>query len=318
MTSKTPHHKKKTAASKAPSDTLFPVVAIGASAGGLEAFREVLRHLPADTGMAFVLVQHLDPTHESQLASLLAGSTVMPVHEAVDNMLVEPNHVYIIPPNSNIGILHDHLQLVLRQLEGGRFLPVDWFLRTLAEDRGVRAIGVILSGTASDGTQGLKAIKAGGGITFAQDEASAEYFGMPGSAIAAGCVDFVLPPREIGHEIGRLACHPYLLHKRSMEELPGPDGHLNKVFLLLRTRTGHDFTFYKHTTIKRRIKRRMLVHKLDRLSDYIRLLEQDSLEVDALFQDMLINVTGFFRDAEVFEALRQEILPKLLDKRPSD
>ncbi|MEJ2425836.1 MAG: CheR family methyltransferase [Candidatus Thiodiazotropha sp.] len=318
MTSKTLHPKKKIAVSKAPSDTLFPVVAIGASAGGLEAFREVLRHLPADTGMAFVLVQHLDPTHESQLASLLAGSTTMPVHEAVDNMLVEPNHVYIIPPNSNIGILHDHLHLVLRQLEGGLFLPVDWFLRTLAEDHGSRAIGVILSGTASDGTQGLKAIKAGGGVTFAQDEASAEYFGMPGSAIAAGCVDFVLPPREIGLEIGRLARHPYLFHKSSMEELPGPDGHLNKVFLLLRTRTGHDFTFYKHTTIKRRIKRRMLVHKLDRLSDYIRLLEQDSLEVDALFQDMLINVTGFFRDAEVFEALRQEILPKLLDKRPSD
>jgi two-component system CheB/CheR fusion protein len=296
----------------------FPVVGVGASAGGLEAFRELLKHLPADTGMAFVLVQHLDPHHESLLAPLLAGSTSMPVREARDNMPVEPNCVYVIPPDTNMGILHERLQLVQRQMEKGRYLPVDWFLRTLAEDRGTAAIGVILSGTASDGTLGLKAVKAAGGITFAQDEASAEYFGMPSSAIAAGCVDFVLSPREIAREIGRIARHPFVRLEQPSETIAESPDVLNKVFLLLRSRTGHDFTYYKHSTIKRRIKRRMLVHKLERLADYIRLLQKAPAEVDALFEDILINVTGFFRDPESFKALQQEVFPHLLDKRPSD
>ncbi len=186
------------------------MVGIGASAGGLDAFRELLTHLPTDTGMAFVLVQHLDPHHESMLVSLLSRTTTMPVYEAEDNMKVVPNHIYVIPPDTNMGILHDSLQLVQRQTERGRYLPVDWFLRTLAEDRGIGAIGVILSGTASDGTLGMKAVKAAGGITFAQDEETAEYFGMPGSAMAAGCVDFMLPPKQIAREIGRIARHPYV------------------------------------------------------------------------------------------------------------
>lgn len=299
--------------------SLFPVVGVGASAGGLEAFRELLKHLPTDTGMAFVLVQHLDPHHESMLVSLLSDSTTMPVYEARDNIAIAPNTIYVIPPDTNMGILHGTLQLVKRQAERGRYLPVDWFLRTLAEDRGNGAIGVILSGTASDGTLGLKAVKAASGIAFAQDEASAEYFGMPGNAIAAGCVDFVLPPREIAREIGRIARHPYLLHERLPEvESAGAESSLNKVFLLLRSRTGHDFTYYKHATIKRRIKRRMLVHKLDRLSDYVRLLEQAPAEVDELFQDILINVTGFFRDPDAFAALEKKVFPILLNTRPTD
>ncbi|MFC1748943.1 chemotaxis protein CheB [Pseudomonadota bacterium] len=297
----------------------FPVVGVGASAGGLNAFRELLQHLPVDTGMAFVLVQHLDPHHESLLPSLLSGVTTMPVCEAQDNMQIAPNHIYVIPPNTNIGILHNTLQLVQRQTEGWRYLPVDWFLRTLAEDRGSGAIGVILSGTASDGTQGLEAVKAAGGIAFAQEETSAEHFGMPRSAIAAGCVDFVLSPREIAREIGRVSRSTHVMNGRTMEESLIESGdQLNKIFLLLRTRTGHDFTYYKHTTIKRRIKRRMLVHKLERLGDYVRLLEREPREVDALFQDILINVTSFFRDPEAFEALQTLVFPKLLDKRPSE
>jgi len=296
----------------------FPDVGVGASAGGLEAFRELLKHLPADTGMAFVLVQHLDPHHESLLASLLAGSTAMAVREARDDMPVEPNCVYVIPPDTNMGILHERLQLVQRQMEKGRYLPVDWFLRTLAEDRGSTAIGVILSGTASDGTLGLKAVKAAGGITFAQDETSAEYFGMPGSAIAAGCVGFVLSPQEIAREIGRIARHPFVRLEHAPESIAESPDVLNKVFLLLRSRTGHDFTYYKHSTIKRRIKRRMLVHKLERLADYVRLLQKAPAEVDALFEDILINVTGFFRDPDTFKALQQEVFPRLLDKRPPE
>lgn len=311
------HFQNQTEPDHSDAAVSFPVVGVGASAGGLDAFREFLKFLPTDTGMAFVLVQHLDPHHSSMLTALLADSTPMPVSEVAGNMNVEPNHVYVIPPNFNLGILHDTLQLVTRHDEENRFLPVDWFMRTLAEDRGGNAIGVILSGTASDGTLGMKQIKAEGGITFAQAEISAEYFGMPGSAIAAGCVDFVLTAREIAREIGRIARHPYLLHERSEASLNGAEDELNKVFLVLRSRTGQDFTYYKHTTIKRRIKRRMLVHKLDHLTEYVHLLERHPPEVDALFQDILINVTAFFRDTKVFDALPKVVFPKLLEKRPA-
>jgi len=295
----------------------FPVVGVGASAGGLDAFRELLRNLPGQTGMAYVLVQHLDPRHGSLLAELLRPATSMPVMDAVDGMQTEPNQVYVIPPNCTLAILNGRLQILDRILDRGRHLPVDYFLTTLAEDRGSQAIGVILSGTASDGTLGLKAIKAASGVTFAQDEASAEYFGMPSSAIAAGCVDFVLSPKGIAQELARIARHPYLLHPHPAEaQLPEDNDSLNKVFLLLRSHTGNDFTYYKHATIKRRIKRRMLLHKLDRLRDYVRHLQTTPGELDALFQDILINVTGFFRDPETFVALQQEVFPQLLANRP--
>ena len=298
-----------------------PVVGIGASAGGLESFKALFQHLPPDTGMAFVLVQHLDPHRESMLVELLARQTRMPVCAAADGMRAEANHVYVIPPDRNLGILHGELQLLKpAAAEKRRRLPVDFLLRSLAEDAGPAAIGVILSGTASDGTLGLKAIKAAGGVTFAQDEASAQYFGMPGSAIATGSVDFVLPPAEIAAELTRIARHPYLLQQRrgdAPELLPASPAELNKVFTLLRSRTGHDFTYYKHTTIKRRIKRRMLLHKLERLQDFVDFLQVHPEELDALFQDITINVTGFFREPHTFEALDQVILPRLLDGRPT-
>lgn len=300
---------------------LFPIVGVGASAGGLSAFTKLLNALPADTGMAFVLVQHLDPKHVSLLPDLMSRATNMPVAEVKDAMLVEPNHVYIMPPNHSLALLHGALHLMPRPDKLGKHLPIDDFLRTLADDRQSKAIGVILSGTASDGTLGVQAIKAASGITFAQSEDSAEYSGMPHNAIAAGYVDFILTPEEIARELTRIAHHPYLL-----QELPGvkdevlAEGgeNLNKIFVLLRSRTGNDFTYYKHSTIRRRIKRRMLLHQIERMQDYVKFLQLHAKELDALFQDITINVTSFFRDPETFDALKNEVFPRLMEGRPGD
>jgi len=295
----------------------FPIVGVGASAGGLEAFSELLRSLPTNTGMAFVLVQHLHPGYESALTEILARETKMPVREAGDNMTVEANHIYVIPPSADLEIQNGALHLVTRVKEDRHRLPIDHFLRSLAEGEGNRAIGVILSGTASDGVLGLKAIKAQGGITFAQDEKTAKYDGMPHSAIAAGTVDFILSPTKIAAELARIAKHPYVQQERAgalPEILPVGADNLNKIFYLLRRHSGHDFTYYKHTTIQRRIKRRLLLHKLEKLSDYVRYLDENPTEVDELFHDILINVTGFFRDEEAFEALRDKVFPVLAQK----
>src|SRR5579883_2095294 len=235
-----------------------PIVGVGASAGGLEAFRELLTALPSDTGLALVLVQHLDPGHESLLAKLLSKSTTMPVTEVEEGMTVEPNHVYVIPPNKTMGIANGTLHLMPRGEQMARHLPIDYFLTSLAEDRGNRAIGVILSGTASDGTMGLKAIKTEGGITFAQDIKSAKYDGMPRSAVAAGCVDFVLPPEAIATELARIGRHPYLRVEPPVQAEEGDD-ELHKIFSVLQRATGVNFTYYKYSTIKRRIARRMML-----------------------------------------------------------
>jgi two-component system CheB/CheR fusion protein len=298
----------------------FPVVGVGASAGGLEAFTELLQRLPADTGMAFVLVQHLHPEYESALTEILSRATSMPVAEAVDGMAIEPDHVYVIPPNVYLAVLHGVLHLLPRVSISGQNLPIDHFLRSLAEDQGSKAIGVILSGTASDGVLGLKAIKGEGGITFAQDEKSAKYNGMPHSAITAGCVDFILPPDKIAAELSRIARHPFLIQVRpgrakkgvpADESLPESEDNLSKVFLLLRRYSGNDFTYYKHTTIQRRVRRRMLLHKLDRLKDYVRYLQEHPNEVRDLFHDLLINVTSFFRDPEAFTVLKEIVFPAI-------
>lgn len=303
------------------TEAIFPVVGVGASAGGLDAFTKLLKSLPADTGMAFVLVQHLDPKHVSLLPELLARATPMPVIEISDGTRIAPNHVYVMPPNYSLALLHGVLHLMPRPDEHGKHLPIDDFLRSLAEDRQSNAIGVILSGTASDGTLGMKAIKAEGGITFAQSEDSAEYDGMPHSAIAAGHVDFVLTPQDIGKELVRIARHPYLRPEETGTggELVSEGGdNLNKIFVLLRSRTGNDFTYYKHNTIRRRIKRRMVLHQLEKMEDYVKVLQKQPGELDALFQDMLINVTSFFRDPETFEALKKEVFPVLVEKRAAE
>jgi len=296
------------------------VVGIGASAGGLEAITALLKQLSTNTGMAFVLVQHLAPTHQSMLAELLARETVMPVEEITDGMSIEANHVYVIPPNANLGVMNGLLHLMLRSEQPGQHLPIDFFLRSLAVEMSNRAIGVILSGSASDGVLGLMAIKEAGGITFAQDEDSAAYASMPHSAIAAGCVDFVLPPEKIAHELTRIGQHPYLTHKsvQEVKALPAEEDHLRKIFLLLRQHSGNDFTYYKQSTILRRIKRRILLHKLERLEDYVRYLQGSPAEVEALFRDLLINVTSFFRDPEIFDELKNTVFPTILKERPTE
>jgi two-component system CheB/CheR fusion protein len=303
-----------------PRASSFPIVGVGASAGGLETFSQLLQELPPDTGMGYVLIQHLDPKHESMLTSLLTRTTPMPVVEAADGLSVEPNHVYVIPPNTNLGILHGTLHLMPRGDPHKQHLPVDYFLRSLSEDQGARAIGVILSGTASDGALGLKAVKAEGGITLAQDPASAKYDGMPRSAIATGGVDFILPTEGIAKELARIAGHPYVARGAAarLELPPEAVDDLSKIFLLLRGHTGNDFTYYKQSTVQRRIKRRMLLHKLERLKDYVRFLQQTPGELDALFQDILINVTGFFRDPETFEALKKTVFPRIMAGRSPD
>ena len=296
----------------------FPIVGIGASAGGLEAFRELLQHLSRNSGMGFVLVQHLAPRHESALPDLLSRSIGLAVSEVKDGMMVQPNHVYVIPPNTNMAILRRRLHLVPRTDVHGHHLPIDHFLHSLAVDRGSTAIGVILSGTGSDGTLGMKAIKAEGGITFAQDEKSAKYPGMPQSAVAAGWVDFVLPPREIAAELEQISRHPYLTRAKAPEmlELPPKDAdEFRKILFLLRNHSRVDFELYKHTTIKRRVRRRMVVHNINRLRDYVKFLEKNNAELDALFQDILIHVTGFFRDPSTFEALKAKVFPALLAGR---
>ncbi len=290
----------------------FPIVGIGASAGGLEAFTQLLKALPADTGMAFVLVQHLAPTHASALAEILSRATSMPVSEVHDESVVEPNHVYVIPPGQNMLVTKGALQLLPR--EGyGVHLPIDQFFRSLAEHRRHQAIGVVLSGTASDGTLGLEAIKAEGGITFAQD-ATAQYEGMPHSAIASGCVDFVLPPDQIAREIVRIGQHPYAVPElldRDADEQPN----LREIVQLLLHATGVDFTHYKFNTLYRRVTRRMVFQKMDGLREYAQFLSQSPAEVEALYQDILISVTSFFRDPSAFEALKKLVFPRLIENR---
>lgn len=292
----------------------FPIVGIGASAGGLNAYTRLLKVLAADTGMAFVLIQHLDPTHVSLLPELITRTTAMPVIEASDGMRIECNHVYIMPPTHSLALLHGVLHLIQRPEGRGKYLPIDGFLTSLAQDQQNNSIGVILSGTASDGTLGLQAIKATDGITFAQREDTAEFSDMPHNAIASGYVDFILTPEEIAKKLAQIAQHPYLKHpfpNVEQETAPKEEG-LNKIFIMLRARTGVDFTYYKHNTILRRIKRRMTLHQLDRITDYVKFLQSNANEIDALFNDILINVTSFFRDPETFVALKQEVFPLLM------
>ncbi|HEX3125964.1 MAG TPA: CheR family methyltransferase [Thermoanaerobaculia bacterium] len=285
---------------------------IGASAGGLEAFTELLGALPVDTGLAFVLVPHLAPRYASQMAEILSRATAMQVTEVGDEQQVEPNRVYVIPPNRNLILSQGTLRLLPREKGPGQYRPIDFFFRSLAEDQGDQAIGVILSGTANDGTLGLEDIKAEGGITFAQDD-TARQSGMPHSAIDSGCVDFVLPPAEIANEIARIARHPHVFHEAPARRKADP-AH-NQVLEAVRKVTGVDFSQYKASSVYRRITRRMVLHKMEALRDYLRFLRKNPGEAEALYQDILIHVTRFFRDPETFEALKSTVLPGLIANR---
>ncbi len=298
--------------------TSFPIIGIGASAGGLEAFEQFFSHLPADSGMGFILVPHLDPGHASMLTEILQRVTPMPVIEAKDQMAVEPNHVYVIPPNRNMGIFHWVLQLSAPEEPRRLRLPIDFFLCSLAQDQEERAIGIILSGTGTDGTLGLRAILGAGGVSFVQEPATAKYDGMPASAVKNGLAMFVLPVEKMPEH---LILYVKTLIDRKVKLIPQAPietSALNKVLMILRSRTGHDFSQYKKSTISRRIERRMIVHGIEKIATYARYLNEHPDEVTLLFKELHIKVTSFFRDKEAFEVLNMEILPLLFKNKPEN
>jgi len=315
--------KKKTSLVTRPNRTSqkkgFPIVALGASAGGLEAFETFFKAMPADSDIAFVLVAHLDPTHVSLLPELVQKRSRMKVHQVRDGMRVQRNNVYVIPPNKNLTILNGTLQLMDLTRPRGANLPIDSFFRSLAQDQGANAVCIILSGTGTDGTLGLKAIKGEIGMVMVQDEESAKYDGMPRSAISTGLADYVLPPAKMPEQLIKYSRHAF---QKGAPKITSTEGNtpnsLQKIYIILRTQTDHDFSLYKKNTICRRIERRMNVHQIDDIKDYARYLQESEREVDILFKELLIGVTNFFRDASAFEALRDEILPKLLADKPDD
>ncbi|MBV8650375.1 MAG: hypothetical protein JO255_02840, partial [Alphaproteobacteria bacterium] len=297
----------------------IPVVGIGASAGGIGALEALLPLLKADGGIAYVIVQHLDPSHESMLTAMLNRGTEMPVMEAADGMPIERDHIYVIPRNSTLTMSDSLLHLGPAIERGGPRTPIDAFFLSLAKAKGENAACVILSGTGSDGTIGLRAIKENGGLTMAQE--GAEYDGMMRSAVRTGMVDFVLPIEQIPPKL-----FAYFHHLVEIDSRKGPDGvrqeaadHLAQICTLLRLRTGNDFSGYKDRTVARRVQRRMQVLQIDEVPDFIERLRKDPQEVDALLQDLLIGVTSFFRDPVAFEALEREVIPKLFEgKGPED
>jgi two-component system CheB/CheR fusion protein len=292
----------------------FPIVAVGGSAGGLDAFEKLLQAVPDDTGMAFVMILHLAPDSPSLLSEILARATRMPVRHVEDRSAIEPNHVYVIPPNSRMVLSQGRLRLLPRP--AGRTPPraVDEFMRSLAEEHGHKAIGVVLSGTGNDGTLGLQEVKAAGGITFAQD-ATAEHSGMPRNAIAGGGVDNVLSPTEIAIEIARLARDGYVSQPDGASRALLPETELHQVLEILRASSGVDFSSYKRNTVNRRIARRMVLQKLPGPREYVELLKKSPAEVEALHQDVLINVTSFFRNPQAYEALKREVFPRITQDR---
>ena len=298
------------------SSSDFPIVGLGASAGGLEAFEAFFRHLPVDSGMAFVLVQHLDPSHASILTEILQRATAMPVVEVANQMAVEPDRVYVIPPNHDMTLLHGVLQLSAPEQERGHRMAIDIFLRSLAEDHGKRAIGIILSGTGTDGTEGLRAILGKGGISLVQDPATAKYDGMPSSAISAGVATHVIAPDQMPDLL--LSSCPPPSSRKNTQPAPATISGMNQIMMLLRSGTGHDFSGYKKSTIGRRIERRMAQHNIEDIEVYARHLKGKPDEVQSLFRELLINVTSFFRDPEAFVLLKQEILPQILADKPDD
>lgn len=309
--------KKKLPAKAEAKENSFPVVAIGASAGGLEAMMELLKYLPADTGMAFIYVQHLSPDHKSMLTEIMSKKTKMIVQEIDDMDKIQPDNVFVIPYNKGIEVTDGHIKLIPRS-ENSSAISIDILFSSLAEAQKERVIGIILSGSASDGTLGMKAIKQEGGLTFAQDD-TAKFISMPHSAIAAGVVDYILSPKEMALELARLSKHLLLKisgvksGEEDLIENSNPD--LKIILNQLHKATGVDFSVYKMNTIKRRIIRRMMLYKISHLNEYAKLLSQKEEEIDILYQDLLINVTSFFRDTDTHSYLKETLLPKMLKRK---
>lgn len=272
--------------------------------------------------MAFVLIQHLSPDHESLLPEILGRVTAMPVRQVEEQMRVEPNAVYVIPPNAQMTLVDGILRLAPRQKTDGKYLPADLFFESLAIDSGNKAIAVVLSGMDGDGAQGVKAVKIAGGVTFAQCAATAQFNSMPQTAVATGNVDFVLPPQAIATELSNLSRHPFLGQSETLQisqELPPAPGEpLSRILSLLRTTTGVDFTQYKSASLERRIQRRILLYKLDSLAAYAQYLQTHGDEIPALYEEILIHVTSFFRDSQVFEQLKTQVFPRISQNKASD
>jgi len=296
---------------------LFPIVGIGASAGGLEALGLFLRRVPQGSGLAYVIIQHLDPNHKGMMAELLQRTTGMMVVQAKDRMPVKPDCVYVIPPNKDMSILHGVLHLFDPVLPRGLRLPIDFFLRSLAEDRPGSCVGVILSGMGSDGTMGLRAIKEKAGLTLAQEPASASFDSMPRSVIDAGLADLVAPVDELPAKIIGYFQHTLVIVKAEGPLEEKDQSALDKIYILLRSRTGQDFSLYKKNTVYRRIERRMGLHQIDRIATYVRYLQNNSQEVELLFKELLIGVTSFFRDPACWEQLQTKAIPALLENHPT-
>jgi chemotaxis methyl-accepting protein methylase len=294
----------------------FPIVGIGASAGGLEAIEQFLGHVPENSGVAFVIVQHLDPTHKGIMRELLARVTAMEVFQVSDRMRVKPNCVYVIPPNKDMSILHGVLHLFEPSAPRGLRLPIDFFLRSLAEDRKEHSIGVILSGMGSDGTMGLRAIKEEAGLVLVQAPASAKFDSMSKSAIAAGLADVIAPAEDLPGKILDYLRHTLVITKTEIPLEEKDHSALSKVLILLRAKTGNDFSMYKKNTLYRRIERRMSIHQIDRIASYVRYLQENSQELEILFKELLIGVTSFFRDEAAWEQLREEVIPILFANYP--
>lgn len=314
-TTKSPKETIPTKKEQHPSPS-FPIVAIGASAGGLEALEQFFENMPNDNGMAFVVIQHLDPTHVGIMPELLQRTTQMKVAQVTDHLKVQPNHVYVIPPNTSMSILKGYLFLFEPIEIRGLRLPIDHFFQSLAEDKQEKSIGIVLSGMGSDGSLGLKAIKEKKGILLVQDPLSAKFDGMPQSAINAAAIDIIAPADELPSKL--LA---FLNRKPGIAPQPEIDDtsktNLEKIIILLRSQSGHDFSLYKKNTLFRRIERRMSVHQISKIANYVRFLQENPKELDILFKELLIGVTNFFRDTAVWDKLKEEILPNLLNQLPN-
>ncbi|HEY5924144.1 MAG TPA: chemotaxis protein CheB, partial [Kofleriaceae bacterium] len=296
----------------APSAALFPIVGIGASAGGLEALEQFLARVPDRCGAAFVIVQHLDPTHQGMLVELLQRVTSLRVREAADGTRVEPDRVYVIPPGKDMSLLHGTLHLLPLPVARSRVMPIDFFLRSLAQDQGDRSIGVILSGMGTDGTLGLRAVKEAAGATFVQAPESAKFDSMPRSAIDGGLADVVAPVEELPNRI-----LSYRDHLGGVDHSSRGASDIDKICVVLREYSGNDFSVYKRSTVCRRIERRMGLHQIRTYGEYLRYLRENTRELELLFQELLIGVTSFFRDPSEWERLRQDVLPGVVSSRAS-
>jgi len=288
-------------------------VGIGASAGGLEAIESFFKHMPLDSGASFVVIQHLSPDHKSLMPELLAKRTDLKVHRAEDGMVVEKNNIYLITPRKNLRIFHGKLLLSEQDRDHGLNLPIDIFFKALAEDQSDKSIGIVLSGTGSDGTRGIRAIKESGGMVMAQNEESAKFDSMPRSVIATGLADFILPPEEMPQQLAAFIRHPYTCKSEISKTLLSDEDGLSRIFSMLRDRTKVDFTYYKPSTVLRRIERRMTINQVQEVDAYVRYLEAHMGELDILYKELLIGVTNFFRDPEAFEVLGGQYIPELLN-----